>query len=63
MKELFTAISSFWDKIQQFSAVVFDKITEAWETMQIVSSLLPVGLVGVFLTAIILIIVLRIINR
>lgn len=63
MKELFTAISSLWDKIQQFSAVVFDKITEAWETMQIVSSLLPVGLVGVFLTAIILIIVLRIINR
>ena len=63
MKELFTAISSLWDKIQQFSAVIWDNMVDAWTTMQIVSSLLPVGLVGVFLTAIILIIILRVLNR
>lgn len=63
MKELFTAISSLWDKIQQFSAVVWENIVEAWTTLNVVSTMLPVGLVGVFLTAIILIIVLRVINR
>lgn len=63
MKELFTAISSLWDKIQQFSAVIWDKIVDAWTNMQLLSTLLPPALVGVFVTAIILIIVLRIINR
>lgn len=63
MKELFTAINSLWDKVQQFSAVVWDNIQEAWSTLNVVSTMLPAGLVGVFLTAIILIIVLRVINR
>lgn len=63
MIEFFSAISSLWDKIQQFSAVIWDHIVDAWTTMQVVSSILPVSFVGVFLTAIILIIILRVINR
>lgn len=63
MKELFKAISSLWDKIQQFTSVIWDNMVDAWTTMQVVSNILPVGLVGVFLTAIILIIILRVINR
>lgn len=63
MIELFDTISSYWNKLIEFFSVVWEKIVDAWTTMQIVSNLLPAGLIGVFLTAIILIIILRVINR
>lgn len=63
MIAFFDAISSFWNKILEFSSVIWDHILDAWATMQVISAILPVGLVGVFLTAIILIIILRVINR
>lgn len=63
MKELFGSLSSYLDKIHKFFNVIWEKILDVWETVNIISSFLPGALVAVFITAIVLIIVLRILNR
>lgn len=63
MLELFDTISSYWNKVQEFFSVAFEKIQSAWETAQLATQFLPAGLVAVFITAIVIIIVLRILGR
>lgn len=63
MIEFLDTISSYWNKILEFTSVVWKHIVDSWTTMQNLSNIIPAGLVGVFLTAIILIIILRVINR
>lgn len=63
MLELFDTLSSYWNKITEFFSVAFEKIVSAWETAQLATQFLPSGLVAVFITAIVIIIVLRIIGR
>lgn len=63
MLELFDTLSSYINKIQDFFAVIWEKIVDTWETVQIAMQFIPDGIVAVFITAVILIIILRILGR
>lgn len=63
MFELFDTISSYWNKITEFFHVIFEKLVDAWETTQLVTNFLPTWFIGIFVIAIVLIIVLRILGR
>lgn len=63
MLELFDTLSSYLNKIHDFFAVIWDKIVETWETIQIATGFLPLPLVGVFVVSVVLIIIMRVIGR
>lgn len=63
MLELFETLSSYINKIQDFFAVIWEKIIDTWQTIQIAMQFIPDGIVAVFITAVVLIIILRVLGR
>lgn len=63
MMQFFDTISGLIDKITQFFQVILDKLLDAWESVQVISSFFPPALAGVIITVITIAIVFRVLGR
>lgn len=63
MIEFFDTISSYIDKITKFFDVILNKLSDAWESIQIFTKFFPVELAGLIILVVVIVIVFRILGR
>lgn len=63
MIEFFDTISSYIDKITQFTHVIYEKLVDAWAAFQIYSAFFPIELAGLIILIVGIVIVFRILGR
>lgn len=59
----FDTLSSYIDKITQFFHVIFERLVDAWTSIQVYSGFFPIELAGTLIIVVGIVIVFRILGR